>query len=70
MLVMREGLAQTIEEAIRMQAAKPQENVVSTGAASVSEKEYKELKDENARLKYRVKILLNTLAEAEQRHSK
>lgn len=59
---MREGLAQTIEEAIRMQAAKPQENVVSTAAASVSEKEYKELKDENARLKYRVKILLNTLA--------
>ena len=62
---MREGLSQTIEEAIKMQDSKPKQQVANTVAASISEQEYKELRDENARLKYRVKILLNTLAEVE-----
>lgn len=69
LLILRETLAQTIEEAIKQSASAPANAYAEQkeGVANASEEEMKKLKDENQRLNYRIKHLIKTLNEVEKK---
>jgi len=65
LLVLREGLYQTIDLSCSTSAGAAGAQV-SNGTAASSE-EVKALKEENAKLKYRVKFLVKTIDEVESK---
>jgi hypothetical protein len=64
LLVLRENLSSTIEAALESPASLTEElkPAQSSGTVTMDAEEHKKLVDENTRLKYRVKILLDTIS--------